>query len=172
MGSRKSLPLAERKSQSGKIIYNRGEREWMDESHISKVRVCARSHARPCVCVKCKCLYIAVGNTCRQSGRLKLAVWATCLPLTKPETEKWREQEGRRGWRKRRGWGRGRETLIRLLVLLVALSLPSTTPFLPRCNTGTHCWTVWIGGAGGLVFQAKQSSHTSSPDRGQISQRI
>lgn len=70
------------------------------------------------------------------------------------------------------GWGRGRETLIRLLVLLVALSLPSTTPFLPRCNTGTHCWTVWIGGAGGLVFQAKQSSHTSSPDHGQISQRI
>lgn len=28
------------------------------------------------------------------------------------------------------------------------------------------------GGAGGLVFQAKQSSHTSSADHSQISQRI
>lgn len=73
---------------------------------------------RVCVCVECKCLYIAVGNARRQSGWLKLAVWATCLPLTKPETERWREQEGGRGCRKRRGWGRrqgwgGGETLIK-----------------------------------------------------------
>lgn len=94
----------------------------MDGSHILEVRVLSVC-VSVCVClyvrahVKCQCLYIAVGNAYRQSARLKLAVWATCLPLTKPEMERWREQEGRRGWRSgRRGEDRGGKALIRLLV--------------------------------------------------------
>lgn len=37
------------------------------------------------------------------------------------------------------GGDRGGKALIRLLVLLVALSLPFFPPLLPRCNTGRHC---------------------------------
>lgn len=85
----------------------------MDESDIFRGQgvVCVRASLGVCVSVcephtltylvYCRRLYIAVGNAGRQSARLKLAVRATCLPLTKAETpeqagQRWREQEGRR----------------------------------------------------------------------------
>ena len=102
----------------------------MDESDIFRgqgpVFVCACVCRCVCVCIQypcvcvcvcvceshtltylvyCRRLYIAVGNAGRQSARLKLAVRATCLFLTKAETREQAEMEGT--GRKERGEKRG-----------------------------------------------------------------
>lgn len=73
----------------------------MDKSHIFRGRgpVCV------CVCVchtltylvYCWHLYIAVGNTSRQSACLKLAVRATCLFLTEAEMPERAERKVKQG---------------------------------------------------------------------------
>ncbi len=153
-GQQDALPLAESDSQSGRITCNRGGSGWMDESDIFRGQglVCVRLEVCVCVCV-CEChtltylvycrhLYIAVGNAGRQSARLKLAVRATCLVLTKAETpeqtgQRWREQEGRRvgGERGDEEEGEGIDHPAGLTPSLVRV----LSFFSPFCDTGRHC---------------------------------